>query len=392
MRIFFISFFILLGLVLGSIFFFAIPQIKADIRETIQESGFKDVTFNGFQFSHTGFLLKTIKTENLEIKNFSATLYWPTYFLERKIDSIKIDEAQVNLMIDTDKRTFIYKISNYLKKINIATIPQIEIKSFIVNTNSDITFLGSLYKNNSEISGTLTSNNNFIKLNSKWILSSASDQSKKLYFNIEEIGVKNQSLTLNRGTGWASYEIDDNQNTLNAQIEAGSGTFFKLPINDLRFVIGKDNDIQTFIFRASASGYPEIKISSDYEWKNNFNIHRLNYNFSFPSSTILKDYFSANSILNIINFPELRKTSLTLDYIAERRFVEGPLPFQIKVTDENEEKLTGMVLLYPEKLDLRGTISGDVNIIDFIDNNIPFDMFRTSKNSLRLDGKFNLEN
>jgi hypothetical protein len=388
MRLFLISFFALFLLLVSVVFFYALPKAETRIIGILDEAGFKNSQIENIKISPSGFFIQNIIAPNLRIKNMSATLYWPTYFFDQKIDNITISELTLDTHFDLENRNLIQEISSKIKIPDFKTTPDIDIEELKIEIGDDTYLTGTVNKKSHQMIAELNSDNNRLELKSKWELKKEfNTENYKLYADIQNLSTQNKYLTLNRASGWMAFEMNEEQ-TLNAQLEAGSGSLFKAPLNDINILIGKDDKYQSLLFRSSASGFPDITLNTDIEWSNEFDINLFTAYLSFPSSATLQNYLSANNLINNDSLQKigLNQSEATIQYLPERRFADGPYPLEIKTIENGLEKLSGTILIYPENYDVRGTLTGSEKIIAFLNKAMPINNLKISEETIRLEG------
>lgn len=392
MRLFFISLLLLLSLLAGAVYFIAIPSIKSNISQHLAKVGIKDTKLIGFQASFTGVSIKRIESKKIIIQNLEAYIYWPQYFFNKDIYQIVIEKFsyQPNI-IDLEPDLFI-AIPNVLQKVDFEELPPTNLRKFEIILNNKTAISGHFKKTKNSIKGIFNANTKELNLNAEYEISKTSNKFSKLHADVKNLSVNNEFVELNRATGWLSYDLE-NRHTILAQLQAGSGSFLNAPLNNISLVSGIENETNTLLFRAFASGFPSIFTTTDIEWNDNFKIQNLSSNLSFSSSKELEKYLSLNNptlIKESLKNLTLEKTHVSFKYLPERRFIDGPYPFSFKITEKEENLLSGTTLFYPKNSDIRGTLTGDKQIISTLSQLIPFKHEILEEGIIRLEG--NLKN
>ncbi len=70
-----------------------------------------------------------------------------------------------------------------------------------------------------------------------------------------------------------------------------------------------------------------------------------------------------------------------MSYMPEKRFAGGPLPFDVTLNED----LSGAVLIYPDSLDVRGTINAEQNTIGYLKHLFSIPEENMAENVIRLD-------
>ena len=90
--------------------------------------------------------------------------------------------------------------------------------------------------------------------------------------------------------------------------------------------------------------------------------------------------FSPEKSLSLSNV----ETRLTAQYTPEKRFADGPIPFHLTAEEfKTNRKANGTVLIYPDQMDMRGTLNGNSDILNLI--SIIFGLEKTENDLIRID-------
>ncbi|MCI5061160.1 MAG: hypothetical protein MRY79_08855 [Alphaproteobacteria bacterium] len=316
------------------------------------------------------------KPHKISIQNLEAQISWPQFLANGQIKTLSVEKYE------TDQKFF--DLSSPPKEVSLPDIEEITIKNFVwrlgvpkyfLSQQEPIDLNGKLHiEQNQEndthtIKATIHSNHKSLSFISQW--DSMFEQKKLLSLNgsLEQIQFRNKFLTINRGSGWISFQHDKDDNlSLSGQIESGSGKIFGFPCNDLNLIASlHPNKTQEFSFQTNASGYPGIKLSIssklDLEKEEE---NRASLSLSTNSENDVTKYLTnlfpeQNTKLDFLSeeFLNALPTSITIDYLPERKFAGGPFPFELSAQKHKKETLSSTFLIYPKETNLRGNIEGD---------------------------------
>ncbi len=384
MRFFLISFFILCLALGGFIFGIALPNINSQIIKTLERAGLQNIETQDLAFSRTGFTYKEIKTSHLAIHTLQATLSWPTYLFNRKIDSITVEK--VSFKKEQITQNFILKQNLDTIQADIKALPELNIPKFILPLTPNTSIQTSLKKNNEGVFGTLKTDFPNLKLSGKWSVLWDEEDNITMDWDAQNINITHNLLSLNRGSGWAEILLKDSTH-INLQLESGSGSFLQAPLNNIRFVVGNQNTDHHLIFRSTASGMPDVNLSADVAWAENFKLKSGIATLTMQSLQSFLTYLKDNNLFDNKqdNLDQFKNIEISISYLLERRFVNGPHPFEILITSDKKEILSGNFLIYPNSFEIRGTLNGDPSILSLMMQIIPLQHERLDKNNIRLD-------
>jgi len=385
MRRFLLSLITLILLIIAGLYLIVLPTVKKDITHTLESNGFKNIQISKTQFSTSGLNIDKIESDTLGVNNIKLHLFWPTYIFDKKITNIDVEEIFINTNINPTDQNTIPRFKRNLASLNIPTIPDGRIDALNIRLSEEKNITGNLEKKQNTIKGQFQADNQALSFQSQWSLEQG--ETFKFYTDIQNLNVKNDYLSINRGQGWLSYEVDNNSK-INAQLESGSGSLLGAPLNNINALIGKDTENHTLLFRANASGTPGITLKTDAEWGDDFDVSLLKTYLSFPSIKTLNTYLLNNKLINTslsstINTPS---EELTIEYLPERRFAGGPYPVEIKSRAGDKNNLSANILIYPKSYDIRGTLNGSIDFIEFMDGIIPIQKQKISSDTIRLEG------
>lgn len=191
---------------------------------------------------------------------------------------------------------------------------------------------------------------------------------------------------LARLSGWLAYSAQKDTNALSGQIDAGSGTLFNLPLQNIGLVLGGDFQNLDLLFRTGLSGVPGFAFSIDAQ--------------TSPEKSVFESVLKISDTKNLFAYLEKRKkgkilpqalqeygpVSFHLSYLEERRFEGGPLPFSLSAQTKEESSLSGHLLFYPGTLEIRGSAEMEEDIAKALQDYLSIPEKNRSGGVLRLDG------
>lgn len=382
MRLFILSIFIICGAFGIFVIGYALPNINTQIEKSLERAGFTNIETQGLKFSADGFAYEKIKTNHFTAYNFKASLKWPTYFFSHKINLIAVQK--VSLKKDQLSQNFIS--TQHLA--DIKKLPEINIPDLTLPLTANTTISSSLIKNDNGIFGSLNTDLANLKLNGKWSVLWDDNDNITIDWDAQNISIAHDLIGLNRGNGWAEILIKDDP-YFNLQLESGSGSILKAPLNNIRLVVGNEGPNHHLIFRSTASGTPDINLSSDIKWGENFKIDSGVTTLTMNSLDSFTAYLKNNHLFDKSeqSLDQFNNIEINISYLSERRFANGPHPFEIKITSDKKQVLLGNFLIYPNTLEVRGTLNGAPQILSLIMQIVPLQHDRLDKNNIRLDGR-----
>ncbi len=194
-------------------------------------------------------------------------------------------------------------------------------------------------------------------------------------------------LRVSRLSGWSGLTVQADGYAIQTQLTAGSAAFMDLPLQNLSLAQESSSDEKNILLRAGVSGLPDMHFSIDYLENKN--------------KEMLSAVLTGDNLANFLDFVEVqtgRKKDLKsplleastfvlrADFQPDRRFVGGPLPFEIALMSDQKKSLSGNVLIYPDTMDARGALETDPKMATALKNyfKIPAEMVRQS--FIRVDG------
>gem|GEM_PF-2462479 len=399
MKKFFLYIVIFIAVIFAATQFVALPKAQKNIVEYLTAAGFKSVTLNNAKISLNGLTIGNAVLDKdgfNKAKNITVSLLWPEYLFTANIKSIDIEALQISSVTNTPNDFLKYK--NYIKinKLSdfpIETLNIEEITWDIATKNTALRINGDLHLNTQDdikkIDANLNARQHDLSFNSQWSGTINSDKKMNIEGLYDSLNIKTNFLNVNRGTGWVSFEQKDETPKISAQMDAGSGHLLKVPVKNISLLLDQNGDSYPVILRAQSSSLENHNLYGDFSFsktpeKQAFEILlKLDNPNKFVSTlrqqNILNDKTNNKVIPNT-------KTDIYLTYVPENRFIDGPLPFNL-TTKNNEDRTVsnGTFLIYPNSLDLRGTIQGEPQIISLIETLFTIDPDNVSDGNLRLD-------
>ncbi len=86
------------------------------------------------------------------------------------------------------------------------------------------------------------------------------------------------------------------------------------------------------------------------------------------------------------SFKDIKETNITLSYLPERRFVDGPLPFDVSAQSKGKSILNGTFLIYPKDMEVRGNAQTNKKHTKDIQTLLSIPDEKVSEGTIRLDG------
>ncbi len=394
MKRFFIIFCFFVSLLTISIFLIVIPRAEKIIISNLEEIGFKNISFSQTKPTFTGLKISSVQLDKdgfNSAENIKVNIYWPTYFLKPTTKNIIIDDLKISAVPSELKD--ILKILNNANNISGILAQNIIIHKITYDLALDtkaLRFEGRLMlKENDEQSHILRAVFDGVQhelaFQSIWSGKiNYSNRNLTIDGTFENVKVNLPPTQINRGAGWFSYISNAEENELGMQITAGSGKFFDIPLQNLNFTLGRDDNGYPLLFRSNIIGIEDSKFMADFYYANQAANRKFRSELSIPNQNDFMKILEINRVITKTpNFDQEPPSSVNAEiyYVAEKRFAGGPLPFDITFN----QNMNGTILIYPDSLDVRGTIEGDENTINYLDALIGIPEENISNNVIRLD-------
>jgi hypothetical protein len=190
---------------------------------------------------------------------------------------------------------------------------------------------------------------------------------------------------LHRSTGWFSYKNENDGTELSGQLDAGSGSILNLPAKNISFILGKNEQFYPVIIRAYAAGIEDVRMSSDIQLSKDTVYQNGQIKVTIPNFQKFLDYLKSQKIIDISPIATSEQVDMSISLMPKRRFAGGPLPFRVKITQALEPELEGTLLIYPDTLDVRGSMKTNDDFIGIIKSLTPVNDNQIKENIIHLD-------
>lgn len=397
MKKFFLFLLLLTTIIIASAFFYALPKAEQYTLNHIANLGYKNATIENTSITFSGFVIDKINLDKdgfSYVENVSIKLFWPSFLIKRDIDLITINKITMASVTDDLRSTFFYKNNFNTAKIASISAKKIDIKNIIWDT---ATPQGAIRieaqstiektKDKSLIKASVHAAQHELSFNSNWSGYFDDQNNIELEGTLDQLNVNYAPLHLHRGTGWLSYHQLEEETSLSGQLDSGSGKIFNIPINNISLTIGKKDNYYPILFRTQASGIKNVYFTSDLHYS------KKTQNKTFDTTLKISDF---SAFINYLKKLEIIKTDLktgnnkqtniALTYMSEKRFADGPLPFDLTIEQTSSDVLNGTFLLYTDSMDIRGTAQGDEDFLGILKTLFLINDKNISGDVLRIDG------
>ncbi len=397
MKIFLISLFVTIVFMIAVIQFLAVPKLESLVEQELNDLGIAYVDIESSQIRLTGLFIRrlTLGQEKLStLENIEITLFWPSFFFKREIDQIVVGKAFVSSTIQNIYQDAMLRRFS-LSKIANLNINRIKVNNLIWNFEGNHSayqvntiFLLVKKANKFSLNGRLLASQNGLEFDINLSGSLAKGRSR-IKASIEALSFAGSQFKVNRASGWIDYtEGHDVKREVAGQITSGSGKLFTLPLQAMQLTLGSQDGVYPLIFRAQALGYQGVDLAIDTHLATEISKQLFSMVLSVQDTAQFQDYLIEHDVQDekfFPLFPTAKMTRAKLQYIPERRFAGGPYPLSLSIQQEAQNFLNGTILLYPQSLDVRGSIEGEyaylsafTDLLDLSDSNL-------SENVMRLD-------
>lgn len=227
-------------------------------------------------------------------------------------------------------------------------------------------------------------NNNFDAL-----VSGTSDGKNKTSINvsINSLNIIHKAAKIHRATGWLSLENSKNSEpSISGEIDAGSGSIANIPTKNISIVIGKQRSKYDIILRAQASGVDGVALLSDVSYGQNNDDIKMQTSLNIKDSKEFTNYLNSLGTTKTPYFEGIKEANISINYLPERKFADGPFPFNINATSKNENILKGTFLIYPKEMEIRGNAQTNASYTNNIKQLFSIKDEKMSGENIRLDG------
>ena len=229
-----------------------------------------------------------------------------------------------------------------------------------------------------------------LSFDTSWKGEIAPDMDIRLDGEVSDGRIRMGPASANRLSGWLSLMLTDTLPQISGQIDAGSADISGIPLKHVSLTAGQTGQNLSLIFRAEAAGIEGTSLSADMDISP--------VQSSFNSNLDVKD--GPAFFQRLIDEKLLTKEHLTeelkntpdfhaaITFEPQKRFAGGPLPFTTTVTSGKTGKklLSGNLLIYPEKMDIRGTAEVSKGMVGPVQKLFSIPEDKISGTFLRLDG------
>lgn len=393
MKFFFLTLSFLTSLMVGGIFIYAVPKAEQKIESQFSALGFKDVKISKSTPTLTGLHVQNIALDKdgfNTIENFEIDIFWPTAFLKSEIKNIYINNIEMSLVPSEFKRFL--NITSRLQSSDSVTFQSFIIEKITIDlalSEKALRFIGNLnitnIENNYAIKGQLNAIQHDLAFNTNWTgLIDNATQKLQLDGTVADLKVHFPPFNMSRAQGWISYASDQDKDNLALQIDAGSAKIFDLATKNLSLVVGQDDGGYPVLLRTHFAGLNDATFISDFYYAKKTQDRKFNTILDIPDHA---EFIRLLKLQKIIEADlELEKFNLSalnaeMTYMPEKRFAGGPLPFDVTLNED----LSGAVLIYPDSLDVRGTINAQQSTIEYLENLFSIPEENMTENVIRLD-------
>lgn len=389
---------LLIAFSIGTIHFFALPKAKQQLSDHFQNIGLGTSQIDSATININGLYVKEIlfdKDGFNHIKGLSAEIFWPSYIFKKDIKSVTIKKVQISNVVDTPQD--ILRSARRISATQLYNLPieQVTIDNIILDTSTPrgairINAKTTLCKSSdgTEIKTTISGKQHQVSFSSNWKALIQNTTDINIEGTIDQLSINYAPLNLHRGTAWVSYNTQKDDTSLSAQLDSGNGKIFNIPAKNINLTIGKKDNYYPILFRAEASGINGVNLNTDIHYSQNTAEQIFDLNLNIDRLSDFVTYLKERELLKRpIDNLNNKKTKLTIKYLADKRFADGPLPFDLNLSQDSEKKLEGTFLIYPASLDLRGTANSEddfrkllLSFFDIPKENITDDTIRVESN------------
>lgn len=398
----------ILGLGLATclgIFFFLPGAAEKKVLSMLHDNGFEAAQVSKAKILPGGLSFQTIQ---LDADGFSLIegakiqLNWFTYILQQKVDSITISKIIHHALSDQMNPG---SISQWVNTKSVMTMPVNTLNIELAQLNLATSDFGDIRIEAKALVKTLDDGSKTIQavtwsrqyqlgfqIPISGVIKANEDYLFESTFNEGKLNIG--PLRISRLSGWASLEGRDMQShTFSTQLDAGSADILGMPLQDLSFAFSESPNSSNSIFRSNASGMQTVKLAAD--WNQDQDNAKGALFFDVAGADDLKKLIAI--LLPDFNPDTLKQLgeqplTLKLQYQPDRRFAGGPIPFALSLKDKKSADilLEGSVLIYPDSLDVKGSVFGNNDVVNDISTLTGLKADSTANKTIPVD--FNLKN
>lgn len=378
--------------------FYLIPKAQSNIEKYFASIGFKNIEVHDTQFTLNGLNIVAIKLDKDgfdEAQNIKVKIFWPSYILKSTPALIEIDTLKISSVANTISDVINYKYFINLKKLENIAVQDISVKKLIwdiATPQNALRLEGDFRLKNengqSNFKANLNGAQHELSMTSQWDGNFTPNGDYNIEGIFDNLNVNNNVLKIKRGTGWITFKNQGEQTDTTAQLDAGSGDILNIPVNNISLLLSQKDDSYPVLLRTTASDIQDVNLYGDFKFSKNIESQAFDVLLEIKDPNLFANYLKQQNIIKDAqkgtNYPT-GQTNIYLSYDPQNRFADGPFPFSIKSTQNGEDNLAGTFLIYPSKLDLRGTAQGDNDIIAFMQTLLMIDNKDVSDGNIRLE-------
>lgn len=372
-----------------------IPDMaKTRVITMLEKSGFQQVSVDKIHLRPASIRAANIKLDpsGLDtIETLDIDLNWVSFLLGGKINGLDIKNANISTEMNEASSAShkllqsLLSVSNFRLDLSNITI---DISTLFgdLRMRLDATVDKGKETSTRSIKAKLTADQYQLSFSSEWEGTVDKNGVLDLTGNVLDGRMNMGPLRISRFNGWLGVGFNNKDYTAQGQLEAGSATFMKIPLQNISFV-NQVTPAQSLIsIRSGISGMPDVRFAAD--------LTKNDKQESFAA--ILKGKNLAALLSHMDNVTQKKRTispnllnhhdfDLEATYQPDRRFVGGPLPFSITLNADDGEIMEGNALLYMDTMDIRGSLETDVETATALQDYFKIPSENIKQNFIRLD-------
>lgn len=388
----------------ASVYFVAIPKAEQMFLTRLKEFGFETVSVSITTPHLTGIRFEDISLDDEGINKIERAeifVFWPSLLFGQYVDRLEFDTVDLLFSEENIQQGLSFQqiggVSDIVRSLPVGHLSlRNVIVSFVVNDQLYrflITGVTSDAGEHIDIFFLVEAIQKKVRFKSS-IMGWVDDTSEKYDVELSQLFIDIPFVKFNRTDGWISYHNNEGEEVFGGQLMAGSGVVFDLPIQDVQLNFGKHGDSFPVVFRTASSGSDSARLMVDAEFSHDIERQKLAVHLSVDDRREFVQFLEAygQDEATLINWLASSSADFktSFEYLPDRRFPGGPYPVHLETLQEDGlVPMNGTILLYPETLDLRGTITGEDDALTFLRTLLSLPMSFHADQSLRLDGSLN---
>lgn len=356
--------FTLITLLLGCAFyFFGLPAVTDKLQDSLRTTGLKhaNIIEPRYDFSGASIAKITLDKEGFShAETVRLDFSWLDIIFDDKVQAVTIEKLKLSTL-SKDVKAVLYLFHESAPALLAEQdVPVITIKNLtwdILHKNVIYTVGGTLQNSKNaprDFVADIFSHQKTLNFDATLSLSLQEPSGLKANATIKNVFFRQNDFIINRGFGWLSFSFQETPE-LYVDLEAPSGTLKTHPFNQFKLVVSPE-DTETHLL--------SIRLSQDM-----LNQFRLSHDMSIDTMLALKEQTTTLHIEETQDFDNpWQDTKTTLTYMQERRFANGPYPYEFSFSRLDEPQASGTLLLYPETGDLRGSLTGEPPALQLFSN------------------------